>query len=118
MYPWGNNTINASLCNYFDSKVPPPRTTPVGHYRPHGYGLSDMAGNVFEWCSDWYDDDYYRRSPTDNPLGSDTGVFRVLRGGYYRTTASGCRIAFRYKNTPATRNHLGFRPARNIQQNQ
>ncbi len=117
MYPWGDNTINASLCNY-NGNVPAPRTTPVGRYPAYGYGLCDMAGNVFEWCSDWYAADYYASSPIKNPPGADTGVFRILRGGYYRTTGGGCRVAFRYKNTPVTRSYLGFRPARDIERNQ
>jgi formylglycine-generating enzyme required for sulfatase activity len=94
-YPWGNE-IDGSNANYWDSGDPfetgdYPWTTPVGYYdgsqRPvgvdmaNGYGLFDMAGNVSEWCNDWYDSDYYDNSPYNNPRGPASGTSRVLRGG-------------------------------------
>ena len=54
--------------------------SPVGSFKPNGYGLYDMVGNVWEWCADWYDKDYYESSPASNPTGLNTGEIRVLRG--------------------------------------
>jgi formylglycine-generating enzyme required for sulfatase activity len=57
------------------------RTHPVGQKRSNGLGIYDMSGNVEEWCQDWYDKDYYGRSPRDNPDGPSSGTYRILRGG-------------------------------------
>jgi formylglycine-generating enzyme required for sulfatase activity len=56
-------------------------TDPVGSYEPNGYGLCDMAGNVGEWVSDWWSEDYYINSPAENPQGPEEGMFKVVRGG-------------------------------------
>jgi formylglycine-generating enzyme required for sulfatase activity len=94
-YPWGNS-IDGSKANYSDSGDPyetglSPWTTPVGYYdgnqipagtdMANGYGLYDMAGNVWEWCNDWYSATYYSASPYDNPQGPASGSRRVFRGG-------------------------------------
>jgi len=79
LYPWGN-TWDGKKCNYFHG---PRQTTPVWSY-PEGtspYGTLDMAGNVWEWCADWYDPEYYINASTLNPTGPTTGSTRVLRGG-------------------------------------
>jgi formylglycine-generating enzyme required for sulfatase activity len=79
-YPWGNKW-DASKCNSNESGLE--RTTPVGSY-PSGvspYGCMDMAGNVGEWCADWYDEDYYRSAPLRNPTEPSVGSFKVVRGG-------------------------------------
>jgi formylglycine-generating enzyme required for sulfatase activity len=58
-------------------------TAPVGKYKPNAFGLHDMHGNGWEWCSDWFDEHYYEKSPVDDPQGPETGAKRVCRGGGY-----------------------------------
>jgi uncharacterized protein (TIGR02996 family) len=71
------------------------RTCPVGSYAPNGFGLFDMHGNVWEWCSDWFDESWYSHSPRQDPTGPETGHYRVLRGGswdsYGKRSRSACR---------------------------
>jgi len=93
IYPWGNRR-DASRVNFCDVSCPFgykdasandgwADTAPVGSYSngPSPYGVYDMAGNVWEWVADWYDRDYYKHSPRENPKGPSLGVDRVLRGG-------------------------------------
>ncbi|MBI5650031.1 MAG: SUMF1/EgtB/PvdO family nonheme iron enzyme [Chloroflexi bacterium] len=100
VYPWGD-TFDANKCNSSESKIGD--TTPVGKYSPHGdspYGIADMAGNVWEWCADWYDENYYRNSPARNPTGPDSGQYHGLRGGSWFNLQDGTRSAVRNRYKP------------------
>jgi serine/threonine-protein kinase len=109
-YPWGNNAPSSTSASYYRNVGD---TTAVGSY-PDGeswVGALDMAGNVWEWVSDWYSADYYAASPTENPTGPDTGDFRVLRGGsWFNIPDSSVRSAYRYWYDPDYRSgYIGFR---------
>ena len=92
-----------------------PYTSPVGYFAANGYGLYDMAGNVTEWCWDWYSNTYYADSPGGNPPGPASGTYRVLRGGDWHYIASVCRVAIRYDFTPDGASYgIGFRCVRGL----
>jgi len=89
-------------------------TSPVGRYRPNAWGLHDMHGNVWEWCSDRYNAGYYKQSPGDDPPGSSGAGARVFRGGSWSSSPRVCRSTIRYWDTPDYRSDdLGFRVALN-----
>jgi formylglycine-generating enzyme required for sulfatase activity len=88
----------------------------VGQKKPNKWGLFDMQGNVWEWCSDWYDADYYLSSPEENPQGPDNGSQKINRGGSWYSQIDRCQIFNRSKDAPNTRLYnLGFRLVRTKQ---
>ena len=110
-YPWGDE-ITHDDANYLGigGKDKWVKCAPVGSFEANGYGLYDMAGNVWEWCQDWYDEDYYSNSPAKNPLGPDTGSYRVVRGGSWDFNTHDLRVAYRYRSDPTSEYYdNGFR---------
>jgi formylglycine-generating enzyme required for sulfatase activity len=123
-YPWGNS-IDHSYANYVGAQ-PFDTGSVVGFYdgtkrgdlQTHSnaspYGAFDMAGNVMEWCLDWYSRDYYTVSPKKNPKGPENGAYRVLRGGTFFEDAFDLRTYARTAAWPSLQSHrmIGFRVAR------
>jgi formylglycine-generating enzyme required for sulfatase activity len=111
-YPWGNK-FDKNKCNCLEMELG--RTNPVGIFLEgqSPYGCFDMAGNVWEWCSDWYEKKYYEKSPDKNPIGPKDGVYRVLRGGSWFFSGRDVRSAIRGRFVPFDRgDYAGFRLAR------
>lgn len=105
--------IEKTQANFFSAD-----TTPVMSYAPNGSGLYDMAGNVYEWCHDWYGYNYYELSvqEPENPKGPLQGVYRVLRGGCWKSLKEDLRCSRRHRNNPGTVNGTyGFRCAADVQ---
>jgi len=89
---------------------PRPYTSPVGSFAPNGFGAFDMAGNLAEWCWDWFDYSYYENSPDKDPRGPDTGTERVVRSGSWSNYSPYSRVAVRSSAAPDVSNWLiGFR---------
>ena len=110
-YPWGDEIIHDDA-NYWSTggKDKWVYCAPVGSFDVNGYGLYDMVGNAWEWCADWYDENYYSISSVNNPQGPGTGERRVLRGGSWDFITSGLRVTYRNANAPTTASGLsGFR---------
>jgi len=113
-YPWGNS-ISCTNANYYNCAGN--TTTPVGSYAPNGYGLYDMAGNVWQWCWDWYDGNWYGnyQATMDDSRGPASGSYRLLRGGYWVVDAYYLRCAYRIGYSPSFANvNFGFRCVRGL----
>ena len=115
-YPWGDsppvcsqNTENGA--QFSDCSD---RTVEVSSFNSNGYGLYDMSGNLWEWVNDWYSESYYANSPSNNPTGPSSGMYRVLRGGSWNYEDDFLRSANRYRFDPTELRHFGngFRCAR------
>jgi formylglycine-generating enzyme required for sulfatase activity len=114
-YYTGGSEPDLSKAGWYGANLTPAgntkkRTNRVGQREPNAFGLFDMHGNVWEWCADWYDTDYYAGSPAIDPVGPPSGVARVIRGGGWCRGPRLCRSAYRGKMIPTDRNNLsGFR---------
>ena len=99
-----NNRVVNEKPGIFRNKV-----ISVGSFKPNAFGLYDMHGNVWEWCSDWYKV-AYAKADTRDPQGANSGPYRLLRGGSFVFAPAQCRSAYRYKQYPyERRSHYGFR---------
>jgi formylglycine-generating enzyme required for sulfatase activity len=126
IYPWGDELMpdGAHRCNIFQGHFPDHNTAadgfaataPVHAYKPNGYGLHNVAGNVWEWCEDHFSPSYHCITASEAPLHAEPGPNRSLRGGSFLCHESYCnryRVAARSSNTPDTcASNIGFRVAR------
>lgn len=122
-FPWGDELTPDGVhrANVWQGTFPAENTlddgwlgtAPVTAYEPNGYGLYNMAGNVWEWCADWFHPTFHRGEQRVNPKGPGAGTHRVMRGGSYLCHESYCfrfRVAARSSNMPdASTGNLGFR---------
>ena len=134
-FPWGTDAITHPDANYYSSAIfysydtsatrdfhpgfsggAAPFTSPSGYFASNGFGLSEMAGNVAEWCWDWYDSSYYLSSQgTTDPRGASPSGYRVVRGGAWSSLANRCRSSDRSSALPSdTSSSIGFRTGRSL----
>jgi formylglycine-generating enzyme required for sulfatase activity len=112
-FPWGNEEPDGSRAIFHLDVATGPAAVGTAKNGASPFGALDMAGSVFEWCADWYDADYYAKSPTANPPGPAAGEQRVIRGGSWVSLPDACRATARAKYPPTGRSTLvGFRVAR------
>ena len=123
LYPWGDvlTPRGEHRCNIWQGQFPTRNTAedgyvataPVATYEPNGYGLFNMAGNVWEWCEDFFLPDYHRATPAMDPTCREPTGSRSLRGGSFLCHESYCnryRVAARSSNTPTSSvSNIGFR---------
>ncbi|WP_396125729.1 formylglycine-generating enzyme family protein [Bacillus sp. Marseille-Q3570] len=123
LYAWGDELIvdGKHQCNIWQGDFPNKntardgyvRTAPVDSYKPNGFRLYNVCGNVWEWCDDWFSPRYHRESSNTNPTGPDTGQVKSMRGGSYLCHKSYCnryRVAARSSNSPdSSTGNIGFR---------
>ena len=116
VYPWGNDPPTAAHA-VFGLKEGAETVSPIGT-RDQGqspYGVHDLAGNLYEWVTDWYDDVFYATNPTSNPRGPAEGTAKVQRGGSYTNTPYRLRASFRTKGDPTEHEpNVGFRCAQDV----
>ncbi len=107
-YPWGDKPDpKAALFNVQSG------AGPVAKFPPNAYGLHDMAGSVSEWTADWFEREYYAKSPAENPKGPESGQYRGIRGGAWSDSAARITVFFRNWVRPnQTTPNLGFRCAK------
>lgn len=114
-FPWGNDFtgVETGLCCYQVSKGAGfPSTMMVKSFPSNGFGIYDMAGNIMEWCNDWYDS--YNVENPNNPQGPQTGTHKTIRGGFFNSGADGVECVFRVGSEPGRKaNYIGFRVAGN-----
>jgi formylglycine-generating enzyme len=125
-FPWGNELTPGGRhrCNIWQGTFPSHNTrddgylgtAPVDAYEPNGFGLHNVAGNVWEWCADWFHTGFHRNGPRRDPTGPPSGEAKVIRGGSYLCHHSYCtryRVGARSSNTPdSSTGNMGFRVAR------
>jgi sulfatase modifying factor 1 len=124
-FPWGDELTPGGQhrCNVWQGRFPTHNTlddgylgtAPVDAYGPNGFGLHNVAGNVWEWCADWFSADFHRHAPRQDPTGPPSGTSKVIRGGSYLCHSSYCnryRLAARTWNSPdSSSGNIGFRVA-------
>lgn len=127
-YPWGDDLHpdGKHYCNIWQGNFPKENTledgflgtAPVRSFPPNGYGLFNVAGNVWEWCGDWFSPDFHVDGPRDDPNGPPEGTARAMRGGSFLCHYTYCnryRVAARTSNTPdSATSNIGFRCAADV----